>query len=253
VFGDARPPLPEDTSQYPTMIVSSVFSLAQSLGAQLMIGTGDYMNALSTGAVSAQLQLLHQAEAMFTGPVYHALGNHECMISVGINCPKGNESAPITAFMSQLVPSGTSTPYYRVDVGTPRGKAKFLMIAGNAWTDAQNAWLKAQLADPTPYTFCIRHVPTGTMAPGVTESDALLASAPVTATFYGHVHEYNRIDSSHVIVGNGGAPLYTSGGYYGMLLVEQHADGNVSLTEHDVATGMPTDTWKITPTGQAAP
>jgi hypothetical protein len=235
------------------MIVSSVFSLAQSLGAQLMIGTGDYMNALTTGAVDAQLQLLHKAEATFGGPVYHALGNHECLITVTSNCPNANESAPMNGFMGQLVPSGTTTPYYRFDVPTPHGKAKFLMVAGNAWSDPQSAWLKINLADPTTYTFLVRHVPTGTTAPGVTESDALVGAAAITMTFFGHVHEYQRIDVSHVIAGNAGAPLAATSGYYGMLLVEQQPDGNLSLTEHDVTTGMPTDTWKVTPAGQAAP
>src|SRR3954454_13179132 len=65
VFGDCRPPLPEDTTRYPTMIVSSIFAHAEDAGAQFVIGTGDYMNAFTQTAVDAQVNLFLGARAAF--------------------------------------------------------------------------------------------------------------------------------------------------------------------------------------------
>jgi len=261
VFGDARPPLPEDSSHYPTEILKAIFALAAAQNVQFVVGTGDYFYALSDAAVTAQLAKLKEAEAPFVGPIYHALGNHECLTSSTLNCPNANESPLIKAFMANLIPSGTLTPYYRVDQQTRFGVAKFLFVAGNAWTDAQGDWLKAALAEPTAYTFVIRHIPTGApqeaawgvTAPGVKESDAILDGAPMTNVFFGHEHVFKRIDPQHVISGNGGAPLGSKNDFYGLLIVEQQADGNFALTELDVATAMPKDSWRVTAAGQAAP
>src|SRR6185369_14861653 len=79
VFGDARPPLPEDSSHYPTEILKAIFALAAAQNVQFVVGTGDYFYALSDAAVTAQLAKLKEAEAPFVGPIYHALGNHECL------------------------------------------------------------------------------------------------------------------------------------------------------------------------------
>jgi hypothetical protein len=253
VFGDSRPPIPEDSLQYPSAIVSGIFSQAQQQGAQFMVGTGDYMNALTQTGVDGQVQAFQKAQAGFTGPIYLAMGNHECQTTTAGNCPNLNESPNVQAFMSKLAPAGLTTPYYRKDFDTPNGKAKLIFIAANAWTSAQEDWLKQQLADPTRYTFVIRHEwSDATSAPGVTPSDAVLMGAPLTVGFFGHTHVYRRIDVQHVISGNGGAPLDT-GTHYGFVLVQQQADGNFTLTEIDQATGMPLDSWKVTPDGQPAP
>jgi hypothetical protein len=253
VFGDVRPGNPDDTANYPEAIVAGIFKLAAAKGAQFVVGTGDYMFASSQASVDAQMALLLEAEANFSGPIYHTLGNHECTGATASNCPGGNETANIRAFMSKLVPSGTTTPYYRVDVATPLGAAKFVFVAANAWSDAQATWLQTQLADPTTYTFVVRHEsPSITETPGVTPSETMISAAPFTLELLGHSHLYERIDTQRVISGNGGAPLAHRRGTYGFLLVEQQADGNISVTEIEQATGNATDTWKVTPAGQAA-
>ena len=253
VFGDARPPLPEESWNYPSKTVKAIFAAAQSNGAQFVVGTGDYMNALTQSAVDQQLAQLVEAESQFSGPVYHALGNHECLTKTQVNCPKGDESPAIRAYMDRLVPTGTAKPYYRVDFDTRFGKAKIILIAGNAWSNEQNDWLKHELADKTEYTFVVRHVPSGQDAPGVAESDAILQTFEATTVFFVHEHEFRHLDSQHVICGNGGAPLSDKNGFYGLLIVEQQADGNFALTELDVATGMPVEGWRVTPLGQPAP
>jgi hypothetical protein len=257
VFGDARPPSLNDTTQYPTAIVSGIFALAQAKGAQFVVGTGDYMFASTASGVSAQGDMLLAAEANFTGPVYHTLGNHECTGATDSNCPNGNETPNVQYFMSKLVPSGTANPWYRVDVTTPLGSVKLLLVAENAWSSAQNTWLQQQLADATTYTIVVRHEPNnshGYGAPGLTPSNTLIDATKYTLLLEGHSHEYNHIrGTNEVISGNGGAPLSWSGGNYGFLLIQQLSDGNLSVNEIEEATGNVTDAWKVSPTGQLVP
>ncbi len=250
VFGDCRPPNLDDTSGYPSQIIGNIFSLAQKNGAQFAIGTGDYMFASMQSSVTAQVQLFNQAKANYTaGPVYLTMGNHECTGLTASNCPNLNETPNVQAFM-QMVPSGVTKPYYRIDVNTPMGNAKLLFIAANAWDSTQQSWLQTQLADATTYTFVMRHEPPNdTQAPGVGPSETLIAGAPYTLEMLGHTHEYNHIDTQHVISGNAGAPL-SSGNGYGLLIVEQLVNGNINVTEIDEASGNATDSWTVSPTGQ---
>ncbi len=253
VFGDVRPRNPDDTANYPTAIITSLFQQIAAQSPQFVVGTGDYMFASYASAVDAQVSLQLQAQAAFKGPVYRAMGNHECTGATASNCPNGNETPNVRAFMTRLLPPNlTTTPYYRVDVDTPHGTAKFLFVAGNAWSQAQNDWLGKQLADATAYTLIIRHVPPSTTAPGVTESEALIRGAPLTIELLGHFHEYRRLDAQHVISGNGGAPSRSGEiAGFGYLLVEQQPNGNLSATEFDQTTGNAIDTWMITPDGKA--
>ena len=252
VFGDCRPPNQNDTSGYPSTVVSGIFELAQAHGAQLVIGTGDYMFAGTSTAVNAQVQLFLQARASYSGPVYLAMGNHECNGYTSSNCPNLDETPNVQAFMSKLAPSGVTKPYFRVDVPAAHGTAKILFVAANAWDTAQQTWLKQQLAQPTTYTFVVRHEPaSASTAPGVSPSESLIKQASYTLELNGHTHEYKRVDTSHVISGNAGAPLQ-SGASYGLLILEEQDNGNITVTELDEATGQATDTWTVTPTGKGA-
>jgi hypothetical protein len=258
VFGDARPAsIPttaSDTSGYPSAILTGIFNLAQQKGAKFMVGTGDYMYADSQAAVDAQLGVFAQAHAGFSGPLYLAMGNHECNGYTDSNCPALNEYPNVRSFMKEL-PPGVSSPWYRVDFDTPSGKAKFLFVAANAWSTAQEDWLKQQLADATTYTFVVRHEPAsgshGT-APGAQPSEALLiGGAAYTLELLGHTHEYRHADLRHVISGNAGAPV-SGGSHYGFLLIQQGADGKLTATEYDESTGQANDTWTITADGKSS-
>jgi hypothetical protein len=256
VFGDCRPPNLEDTSHYPTQIVGGIFTLAQTNGAQFVVGTGDYMFSNTASGVAAQLQLFAQAKAKYSGgPVYLAQGNHECTGYTNSNCPNLNETPNIQAFMAQLLPSGVTRPYYRFDVPTPLGKAKFVVTAANAWDTTQESWLKTQLADPTTYTFFVRHEPAAdTTAPGVSPSEALVLQYPLTLELNGHTHEYRHVDANHVISGNAGAPLQLGqGSTYGMLMLRQQSNGNINVSEIEEATGNVVDVWSVTADGKPAP
>ncbi|MGZ3427664.1 MAG: metallophosphoesterase, partial [Polyangia bacterium] len=209
----------------------------------------DYMFASSSSAVNAQVQLFLEARAKFDGPVYLDLGNHECNGYTNSNCPNGDETPNVQAFMAQLAPSGATMPYYRIDVPAAHGTAKLLFVAANAWSATQQSWLQQQLAQPTTYTFVIRHEPSSaSTAPGVSPSESLIKASSYTLELNGHTHEYKHVDTKHVISGNAGAPLQ-SGGFYGVLIVEEQDDGNITATEIDEASGQAVDSWTVTPTG----
>ena len=250
VFGDCRPPNLDDTAGYPSAVISGIFKLAQAKGAQFVIGTGDYMFASTSSAVTAQVALFNQAQANYTsGPVYLTMGNHECTGATASNCPNLTETPNIQAFM-KMVPSGVTKPYYRIDLDTPKGKAKFVFIAANAWDSTQQSWLSTQLADATTYTFVMRHESTSSpgVPTGVTASESIVMAHPFTVEMLGHTHEYRHEDTKHVISGNAGAPLST--GTYGLLLVEQQSNDNITVTEIDESTDNTIDTWTVSPTGQ---
>jgi hypothetical protein len=247
-FGDVRPSQPNDTTNYPKAVVTGLFQQIAEHSPQFVVGTGDYMFASSTNstAVDAQLAMLLGAEQGFSGPVYHALGNHECTGATASNCPNGNETANVRAFMSKLVPAGTTTPYYRVDVDTGMGAAKIVFIAANAWSPAQSAWLEQQLSDATAYTFVIRHEDASvTDTAGAGASEAIVQKHPLTLELLGHWHRYQKLDERHIVSGNGGAPLST--GHYGFVLVDLLTNGNLSVSEIDQATGAASDTFTICP------
>ncbi|HEX9103845.1 MAG TPA: metallophosphoesterase, partial [Polyangia bacterium] len=253
VFGDCRPPALEDTAGYPSAIVSNVFKLAQSNGAQFTVGTGDYMFSNTSTGVNAQVDLFLQARSNFSGPVYLDMGNHECNGYTASNCPNGNETPNVQAFLSKLAPAGTTKPYYRIDIAAAHGTAKFLFVAANAWDSTQQSWLQQQLAQPTTYTFVVRHEPAAdTSAPGVSPSESLIGAAANTLVLQGHTHEYKRVDTTHVISGNAGAPLQPGAAGYGVLIIEEQDNGNITVTEIDESSGQQLDTWTVTPSGGAA-
>jgi hypothetical protein len=248
VFGDVRPQQPNDTANYPQAVVTGLFQQIAAQSPQFVVGTGDYMFASSTNstAVDAQLAMLLAAEQGFAGPVYHALGNHECTGATASNCPNGNETSNVRAFMSKLVPHGTTTPYFRVDVDTGMGKAKLVFIAANAWSPAQATWLEQQLSDPTKYTFVVRHEDASvTDTAGAGASEMIVQKHPLTLELLGHWHRYEKLDERHVVSGNGGAPL--SFGHYGFVLVDLLTNGNLSVSEIDQATGAAGDTFTLCP------
>ena len=248
VFGDVRPANLDDTANYPTAIITSLFQQIAAQSPQFVVGTGDYMfvSTSNSAGVDAQLALLQGAEHAFSGPIYHAMGNHECTGATASNCPNGTETPNVRAFMSKLVPAGTTTPYYRVDFDTGAGSAKLVVVAANAWSDAQAAWLDTQLSDPTSYTFVARHEAASiTETNGAVASEAIIAKHPLTLQLLGHTHRYEKVDSKHIISGNAGAPI--SHGHYGFVLVDLLTNGNLSVSEYDQATGAVDDTFTICP------
>jgi hypothetical protein len=248
VFGDVRPSQPDDTANYPQAVITGLFQKIAAASPNFVVGTGDYMfvSTSNAPAVDAQLAILLSAEQAFTGPIYHALGNHECTGATASNCPNGNETPNIQGFMSKLAPAQATTPYYRVDFDTGHGSAKLVVVAANAWSPTQATWLETQLADPTTYTFVVRHEAASvTDTNGAVASEAIIQKHPLTLQLLGHTHRYQRIDTKHIISGNGGAPI--SSGHYGFVLVDLLTNGNLTVSEIDQATGNAGDTFTICP------
>jgi Calcineurin-like phosphoesterase len=244
IVGDSRPPLDNDTSAYPTAIVTSIYKQISTLSPQFVVSTGDYMFASpSSGQSSAQLDLYLSARKAYAGVLFPGFGNHECTGQTTSNCgPSGTDglTTNYNDFVSKmLTPIGQSKPYYSIRVDSSAGSwtAKFVFVAANAWDSAQSSWLDTTLATPTTYTFVIRHEPAAaTTAPGTSPSEAIMRKYPYTLAITGHTHLYAYHSPKEVVFGNGGAPLTGSGGY-GFGVVTQRADGAIQVAEHDYATG----------------
>jgi hypothetical protein len=250
VFGDVRPMDLDMAGEYPTQIIDTIMTEIAGTYAEFAIGTGDYMYADTKTQVDTQLAYLTNAEkALGARPIFHDLGNHECDTAAAGNCPNGTETANMVGYMTTLN-SHESKPYFSFDVTTANGTAKFVFIAANAWSTAQSTWLTSELSRSTKYTIIVRHEPPDDpRAPGVTPSDAIIAQHPVTLILYGHTHTYQRVGYNAVICGNSGAP---QSGYYGWLLVEQEANGNLVVSSINKDNGEVIDHWAVDPAGNTA-
>lgn len=252
VFGDVRPPSPNNTAMYPASIVAAVFDGISSTGAQFAVASGDYMFATNATNAGAQVGMLLAAEARFGGHVFHALGNHECTGASASNCPLGNETALIQVYRARLAPA-YAAPYFDWIVRTDLGDAHFIATAPNAWSPAQQAWLDRALAISARYTIVIAHEPPGNrQAPGSVAIESAVRARPtgVTLRLYGHTHEYRHVSANAIIAGNAGAPLASASGEYGFVVVEQRADANLVVTAYTIGhPAMVADSFVLTPGG----
>jgi len=247
VVGDTRPAAMDDTAGYPTAVISTIYRTMNGVSPRpaFAVATGDYQYASrSGGEASAQLGLYVAARAAYGGALFPAMGNHECTGLTASNCGAGNAdgtSAPYRAFVANLLaPIGQTRPYYEVDVVSNDGSwtSKLLVIAANAWTADQAAWLDGAMGRKTTYTFVVRHEGSAaTAAPGVVPSEGILAAHPYTLALCGHTHTYDRPAVREVIVGNGGAPLSSPTKGYGFAVISQQPDGSVAVDMIDYATG----------------
>jgi hypothetical protein len=265
VIGDTRPPTVDDTSAYPRAIIDKIFQDVQSLDPlpPFGISTGDYMFASTGGGQAArQLNLYLHARAGYSGLMFPALGNHECTGATASNCGPGNADGVTDNYAQfstkMLQPIGQARPYYsiRVDSSSGAWTAKFVFVAANAWDAVQASWLEAALAQTTTYTFIVRHEPSAARtAPGVIPGDQIILQHPYTLLIVGHSHTYARSGAKEVVIGNGGAPLTSSGVNYGFGLVQQRADNAIQVDVIDYETMLrdTTFTFAVDPDGTPAP
>ncbi|HVO31712.1 MAG TPA: metallophosphoesterase [bacterium] len=240
VVGDTRPSYPDDTRGYPGATIRSIYQSIERENPRpaFTVGTGDYVFATSFGHQALpQLDLYMDARSAFSGPVYLAMGNHECTGLTSSNCggeARDGAPRPYLAYLDRvLTPMGLSTPWYslRVDAKDASWSAKFVFIAPNAWNDEQADWLDRVLNDePTTYTFAVRHEGARWIAaPGVKPSNRALDDHPPTLALVGHVHTYRRdANGKELVVGNGGAPLTSTVGF-GYVLAHRRPDGAVEF------------------------
>ena len=264
IVGDTRPPMIDDTAGYPSAVINGIYASLQAASPSplFVVATGDYMFASPNRTESSpQLDMYLAARARYSGAFFPAMGNHECTGATASNCGPGTANGTTvnyTNYLSRmLAPIQQSNPYYAIDVNAVDGTwtSKFVFIAANAWTAAQSAWLATALAKPTTYTFIVRHEPAAaSTAPGVTESEKIMAQHPYTLAIVGHTHTYAKTGAKQITVGNGGAPL-TGGVNYGYGLVGQRPDGALQVDMIDYSTGQPDTKFRfaIKADGTAAP
>jgi hypothetical protein len=243
VVGDTRPANEDDTSNYPTTVIDTIFADISKVSPMppFVVSTGDYQFSNPNGSqANAQLSKYVAARGSYTGVQFPAMGNHECTGATASNCGSGNTDGitnNYTAFMNQLLaPIQKTSPYYVINVNASDNSwtAKFVFIAANAWDSTQSSWLSSTLAKTTTYTFIVRHEEaSANTAPGVSPSETIMAKYPYTLAIVGHSHEYYHSSGSReVVIGNGGAPLSTSQNY-GYALVQQLTNGNIQVDMYD--------------------
>jgi hypothetical protein len=255
IMGGARPANSDDTANYPTATVTRIAQdIAGATPAPAFLLTmGPYMFASPTGsAAQPQLNLFRSAIAAFPRTVYPTMSNHECTGAASSNCPNLDETPNVTDYISTMVaPTGQTLPYYVVNRIGPNGAwtAKFVFVADNAWSGAQQSWLSATLSQQTTYTFVMRHHSlTDTSVPGVSPSEAIVnAAPPITMKIEGSPYEYRHPATREIIVGNGGAPLVSTGGTYGYVIAVQNTDLSMTFTEYDYSTNAVNDTFTVSP------
>ncbi len=250
VVGDTRPASIDDTANYPTAIIDTIFQDLDAMTPkpQFVISTGDYMFASPTGSQgAAQVQLYTQAVRLFSNVVFPVLGDQECNTYTSGNCAS-SPTNNYNAYMSALVtPIGKSAPYYAIPIRAVDGSwtAKIVVVACNAWGSAQQTWLQAQLATPTTYTFVARHEPsTATNAPCVSTVDSMLAGTTYDLLVVGHSHTFANPAYQELVVGNGGAPLSGAAGYGYATIAQQPSQGFV-VTQYDYLTALPVASFTV--------
>jgi hypothetical protein len=251
VVGDTRPMNSDDVGSYPTAIITKIYAdiAAMNPQPQFVISTGDYMNAALTA--SQQLDLYLTAAKQFTGgPLFPVMGNHECTGATSSNCAGNFVTKNYQAYMAQMASLvGESQPYYVVNFNGD-GKAwtaKLVVVACNAWDATQKTWLQSELAKPTTYTIVARHEEIGASSgpPCLPDADTIIAQNPYSVLLVGHSHYFQYIGfQKEVIIGNGGAPLYSTSAHYGYATLEQQSGGFLT-TEYDYQTAAPLQSFTI--------
>jgi hypothetical protein len=265
--GDTRPATVDDTAGYPAGVITAIFADLRDVEPRpaMALSTGDYLFASTPprdgdSQAGPQLDIYMQARARFPGPLFPALGNHECTGATSSNCGPGSHdgvTSNYSAFLEKmLAPIGKATPYYSIDVAAADATwtAKFVFVAANAWSSAQEAWLESALAKPSTYTFVVRHEPASvTSAPGVAPSELVMARHPYTLAIVGHSHTYAHDPETprQVLVGNGGAPLTSKD--YGFALFSQRPDGvlDVDMLQWQTRCADPSFHFAVRPDGSA--
>jgi hypothetical protein len=245
VVGDTRPPNPDDTSHYPTAIITSIYQSIEAMNPrpQFVVTTGDYMFATpGSGQASPQMDLYLGARANYSGLVFPAMGNHECTGATAGNCSSPTSGNLGSYIPKMLTPISKSLPYYSLDFSdTQGGTAKFVFVACNYWDSAQSSWLSTELARTTTYTFVVRHENLGVSAPCTSQSDTMIRNAHANLLLIGHTHTYTHSGNT-LVEGVGGAPI-TGSGTYGFATVEQLSSG-WRVIQYD-QTGRQVDTFTV--------
>jgi predicted phosphodiesterase len=118
----------------------------------------------------------------------------------------------------------------------------------------QSAWLTRTLSDAdsrATYTIVARHHPEGDTSIAANASIMqIIRSHKFALLLTGHTHAYTHqtVDQGRdMVLGNGGAPLISSGTFNGYTVIDQLASGRLQVTVYDVSTHASMDQWSVGP------
>ncbi|MBS2033062.1 MAG: metallophosphoesterase [Deltaproteobacteria bacterium] len=255
ISGDTRPPSCEDTAGYPTAIINSIGDAEKAAGAQFALDLGDHMYVCNNDASIAnqQMSLFVQGTQHFGGTWFMTEGNHECMGSGSGYCPTGSSNVNFQAFLA-AISNISSTPYYSVNIQTSLGLATFVFVADNSFDNAQQTWLQNTLATAdsnAKYTIIAKHHPEGDSSVAANSTImSIIRQHKFALLLTGHAHKYEHqtTDSGRdLVLGNGGAPLISSGTFNGYGMIDQLSNGQLQVSIYDVASGSLQDQWSVGP------
>ncbi|HEY4220363.1 MAG TPA: metallophosphoesterase [Myxococcota bacterium] len=249
VVGDTRPPGFDDTAHYPTAAIEQIYQEIAALkpAPQFVVSTGDFMFASNgSGEADKQMSLYMKAAKQWQGPLFAAMGNHECATITSTNCTSPSKN--MAAFEAALVkPLHKDKPWYVLHfraVDDPGLTVKIIVTACNAWDREQRAFFDKSIEEASTYTVVVRHEPHGElMAPCIPDQDAAIDRHPIDLLLAGHIHTFAH-DHSEVIVGNGGAPP-TSSQPYGFATVELVPGRGFRVMQYDAALDAPIDGFLV--------
>jgi len=257
--GDTRPSHCNQASEYPRAAIAQVATAMKALRVQFAVDLGDHMYVCSDQGGLSQAQLDAEARAQMgvymaaiaSGPAtwWMTLGNHECQaaFATGSACAVGGpHDANFAAYMAAL---HRPQPWYANDVHTSLGLARFVVVADDAWSAAQSAWLSSTLADAdahAKYTIVVRHHPVQGSRSGRPEIVDILRQHKYSLLLTAHEHDYQHDpvgwQGRSAVVGLGGA-----GGKWGFGTVLQNASGSLTFVRRD-ANGNPIGaSWTVSP------
>src|SRR5690242_4047695 len=257
--GDTRPAKCNQTEAYPRAAIAQVASAMKALEVQFAVDLGDHMFVCSDqgNLTPAQLDAVAQAQmgaymgGIAQGPAtwWMTMGNHECQaaFATGSACTVGGpHDANFAAYMAAL---RRPQPWYANDVHTSLGLARFVVVADDAWSPAQSAWLSSTLADAdarAKYTIVVRHHPVQGSRSGRAAIVDILRQHKYSLVLTAHEHDYQHDpvgwQGRSAVVGLGGA-----GGKWGFGTVLQNPNGSLTFVRRD-ANGNPIGVpWTVSP------
>jgi hypothetical protein len=265
--GDTRPvscwtPANDASNPYPSASFQQIVARMAQVQPQFAFDLGDHMYECDENLADAN-QMMGKYTAALSGfqpAFFMTMGNHECGAGSTADCSARPSDANATAYLAALAKiSKQPLPYYKVDVQTRLGLARFVFLADNWYSAAAQSWAESTLADAdlnAKYTFIVKHYPiavaVGSLREGPPWSYNLITSGrhKYSLVLTAHTHDYEHPTAAFggrsVICGLGAANTR----FAGFCRVQQQSDGSLKFTAYDLFGNVRTDassTFTVTP------
>ena len=229
LLGDTRPAVAGGV--YPTQTITHIYQEIDARAPDFAVTLGDYVyvSPANLAMAKAQMTTYLGARAGYHGSVYYVLGNHE---GYGDN---------IVAFRQLM----SNAAYFSLHGTVGQSTFKFVVIADDVWTAAEETWVKQALAAQTTYTFVCRHHPSYNTDTNEMYILSVIQPYPRTLLIDGHTHLYQQQSTREVVIGNGGAPLDSS--YFGYAMLDVDPAGTVTVTSYRESDDAQMSTFSVGP------